>query len=145
MSDGQNQLVAGQLEVGQTGPSLVVDDLSRKDIVKYAGASGDFNPIHYSDAYAKQAGNKSVFAHGMMSAGFVSRLLCDWFGLGNITQFSTRFQRQVWPGDTLTVRGRITDLDRRAESVIVTAEVTVSNQDDQTVIDAQASSTVPYQ
>jgi len=144
MSDGQDRLVAGQLEVGQTGPSLIVDDLSRRDIVKYAGASGDFNPIHYSDTYAKQAGNQSVFAHGMMSAGFVSRLLCDWFGLENITQFSTRFQRRVWPGDTLTVSGRITDLDRRAESVVVTAEVRVSNQDDQTVVDAQASSTVPY-
>lgn len=144
MTRGSAGIVATDFEIGQSSPVVVIEDLTRKDIVQYAGASGDFNPIHYNDVLAKEAGNKSVFAHGMLSAGFVSRMICEWFGIQNIRQFSSRFQARVWPGDTLTVSGHIVDIEERTKSALVTATVTVSNQDGLEVLTAQTTASVPY-
>jgi acyl dehydratase len=81
----------------------VVDKLSRGQIVQYAGASGDFNPLHTDEIYATQtAGYPSVFAHGMLVMGMTGKALTDFFGVRNLRRFGGRFRAQVWPGDTLT-------------------------------------------
>jgi acyl dehydratase len=144
MTGGFSRVVAADFEVGQSSPVVVIEDLSRRDIAQYAGASGDFNPIHYNDVLAKEAGNKSVFAHGMLSAGFVSRMICEWFGIENIQRFSSRFQARVWPGDTLTVSGQIVDIEEQPTSALVTATVSVSNQDGLEVLSARTTASVPY-
>ena len=73
------------LSVGDVHEMVVVDKLTRTQIVQYAGASGDFNPIHHDEVFAsKAAGYPSVFAHGMLSMGLTGRLLTDWLGLGTI-------------------------------------------------------------
>lgn len=144
MRVGPSEIVANDIEEGQSGPTLVIDNLTRRDIVQYSGASGDFNPIHYNDVLAKKKGNKSVFAHGMLSAGFVSRMICEWFGIQNIKKFSSRFQARVWPGDKLTVSGKIVDIEKQANSALVTANVTVSNQNNLEVLTAQTTAAVPY-
>lgn len=77
-------LAAGDVEVGDAGPELVVEDLEREDFVRYAGASGDFNPIHYDVPYAHEAGHPDVIAQGMLTAGFAAHLAADWFGLANV-------------------------------------------------------------
>jgi acyl dehydratase len=89
-------------------PKFEVRNLTRTDIVKYAGASGDFNPIHHDETFARGAGYPTVFAHGMLNAGFVSKCLTDYVGRQNLRKFSVSFRNQVWPGDTITCGGKVT-------------------------------------
>ena len=123
-----------ELEIGDSGPEVVVEELERRDFVKYAGASGDFNPIHYDEPYATEAGNPSVFAQGMLTAGFGAHMAADWFGLGNIMYYGVRFQARVFPDDTITVQGEITDIDRSGDETIVDADISAVNQDGDVVL-----------
>lgn len=132
-----------EVAVGDAGPEVVVEDLERPDFVKYAGASGDFNPIHYDEPHAKAAGYDSVFAQGMLTAGIASHMVTDWFGLANVTGFGVRFQAQVWPEDTVTARGEITDVERDEDGTHVEADVTVENQEGEVVLTGDASATLP--
>ncbi|WP_408959743.1 MaoC family dehydratase N-terminal domain-containing protein [Natrinema sp. 74] len=99
------------IAVGDTGPTVVVEDLDRQQFVKYAGASGDFNPIHYDEPYATAAGNESVFGQGMFTAGVASRVVANWFELRDIASFGVRFQSRVFPGDTVVASGEVVDID----------------------------------
>ena len=76
--------------------------LTRTMFVRYAGASGDFNPMHHDDTIAAQVGNPSVFGHGMLSMGLAARVVKDWFGPEAMRVLKVRFAKQVWPGDVLT-------------------------------------------
>src|SRR5438270_11054711 len=96
------------VKVGDDMPKLVVEGLSRPDFVRYARASGDFVPLHYDQTFVEAAGIPTVFAQGMWTAGCLSRCLTDYAGAGNVRRFRARFARQVWPGDTLTCRGKVT-------------------------------------
>jgi acyl dehydratase len=101
-------LRAGELAVGQTFETVVVTDLKRTQIVQYAGASGDYNPLHTDELYAtKIAGYPSVFAHGMLTMGLTGQAIAGLVGAENLLRFGVRFTAQVWPGDTLTVRGSV--------------------------------------
>ncbi len=94
-----------QLAAGQTFETVVVADLKRTQIVQYAGASGDYNPLHTDEIYAtKIAGYPSVFAHGMLTMGLTGQAVAGLVGAENLLRFGVRFTAQVWPGDTLTVR-----------------------------------------
>ncbi|MBX6378240.1 MAG: MaoC family dehydratase N-terminal domain-containing protein [Clostridia bacterium] len=126
---------------GDESPELVVENVTRTQIVRYAGASGDFNPIHHDETFAQAAGQPTVFAMGMMQAGFVAHLVQDWFGLANVRRFGVRFAERVWPGDTLRCRGRIVRVD--AATRTVEAELTMTNQHGRTVITANASAQLP--
>ena len=71
---------------------LLVDDLTRTQIVQYAGASGDYNPLHTDEKFATEvAGYPGVFAHGMLTMGMTGRMLTDWFGDGRLTKYGVRF------------------------------------------------------
>jgi peroxisomal enoyl-CoA hydratase 2 len=96
--------------VGDAATPLVVENLTRTNFVKYAGASGDFNPMHHDDTIATQVGNPSVFGHGMLTAGLMARVVKDWFGPEALRKFSVRFAKQVWPGETLTFTAVVTGL-----------------------------------
>ncbi|OIB56827.1 FAS1-like dehydratase domain-containing protein [Natrialba sp. SSL1] len=112
---------AAVLESGQSGPTVVAPDLERRDFVKYAGASGDFNPIHYDEPYATAAGNESVFGQGMFTAGVASRVVTDWFGRETISSFGVRFQSRVFPGETIVATGEVESVSQD-ETVDVTLE-----------------------
>ena len=95
-------LKASELNVGDTYTETVVDDLKRTQIVMYAGASGDYNPVHTDEPFAtKVAGYPTVFAHGMLTMGLTGRMLTNYVGDGRLTEFGVRFTSQVFPGDTL--------------------------------------------
>jgi acyl dehydratase len=97
-----------ELAVGQTFETVVVEDLKRTQIVQYAGASGDYNPLHTDEIYTtKIAGYPSVFAHGMLTMGLTGRAIAGLVGLENLLRFGVRFTAQVWPGDTLAVRSSV--------------------------------------
>src|ERR1700732_5284240 len=101
-------LSAGTLEVGQTFETVVVEDLKRTQIVQYAGASGDYNPLHTDEVYTtKTAGYPSVFAHGMLTMVLTGQAVTALAGTENVLRFGVRFTAQVWPGGTLTVRAKV--------------------------------------
>jgi acyl dehydratase len=83
---------------------VVFGPLTRTDLVRYAGASGDFNPLHHDHEFAGNAGLPDVMAHGMLSAGLLASALTRWFGAGSVRRYSIRFRSPVWPGDVLTAR-----------------------------------------
>lgn len=89
------------VSVGDTAP-VVSHKLTRTDLVMYAGASGDFNPMHTDEIAAKAAGLPSVFGHGMFSMGLLGKALTDWAGVGNLKSYKVRFTKQTWPDEVLT-------------------------------------------
>ncbi|HEX4822276.1 MAG TPA: MaoC/PaaZ C-terminal domain-containing protein [Acidimicrobiales bacterium] len=128
------------IKVGDSKTQVVFDNLTRSQIVMYAGASGDYNPLHSDEIFTtKVAGYPSVFAHGMLSMGATGRVLTDWFGADGLTKYGVRFVNQVWPGDTLTATATVDAI--REEDGIAFADLTVSttNQDGQPVVTGTAT------
>lgn len=122
-------------DIGDTGPTTVIEGLTPQDFVRYAGASGDFNPIHYDERYAEALGNPDVFGQGMLTAGYAGQFLADWFGLVNLRQFRTRFTARVWPGDTLTISGEVTGVDDE----MVDADISITSQTGEKVLSGDAT------
>lgn len=87
--------------------NVTVGPLTRADFVRYAGASGDFHPLHHDELYAREAGLPSVFGMGMLHGGMLGLHLARWVGPENIRAFAIRFTGQVWPGDELSLTGRV--------------------------------------
>ena len=95
-------LKASELKVGDTYSECLVEDLKRTQIVQYAGASGDYNPLHTDEVFTTEVAKyPSVFAHGMLTMGMTGRMLTNYVGDGRLTKYGVRFTSQVWPGDTL--------------------------------------------
>jgi len=117
------------LSVGDEGTPLVVENLTRTNFVRYAGASGDFNPMHHDDTIATSVGNPSVFGHGMLTAGLMARVVKDWFGPEAMRRYQVRFSKQVWPGDTLTFTAKVTGKREEGGEKLVDLECTATNQD----------------
>ncbi len=136
-------LKASELKVGDTHEEVVADNLSRTQIVMYAGASGDYNPVHSDEVFAtKVAGYPTVFAHGMLTMGLTGRMLTNYVGDGRLTKFGVRFSSQVWPGDTLTARAKVQAIRPEAGGTVVDLEVTTVNQDETVVARGSASARV---
>ena len=132
-------LSGGDLRVGDTHTERLVEDLTRTQIVQYAGASGDFNPVHTDEVFAREvAGYPTIFAHGMLTMGMTGRMLTDYVGDGRLTKFGARFTSQVWPGDTLDATVTVTAV---GDSLVELAVSTV-NQDGVEVLRATAEARV---
>ncbi len=133
-------LKASELSVGDTNSMVLTDDLTRTQIVQYAGASGDFNPIHTDDVFTREvAGYPGVFAHGMLTMGMTGRLLTDWFGDGRLTEYGVRFVNQVWPGDALTATATVEAI-REGDGVhLADVSVVTVNQDGTPVVTGTAT------
>ena len=127
------------LNVGDEAPPLVVEDLSRTHFVRYAGASGDFNPMHHDDTIATKVGNPSVFGHGMLTAGLMARVVKDWFGPEALRRFQVRFSKQVWPGDTITFSAAVTGKRDEGGEHLVDLETKATNQDGVEVLTGTAT------
>ncbi len=138
MSDAPiSKLTSAAVKVGDTREEVVADDLSRTQIVMYAGASGDYNPLHTDNLFTTEiAGYPSVFAHGMLSMGMTARVLTDWVGAGALASYGVRFSKQVWPGDTLTTTVTVKSIETADGDDTPTAEFDVStrNQDGDVVV-----------
>jgi acyl dehydratase len=86
---------------------LRVEPVTRTQIVRFAGAGGDFNPIHHDEEFARSAGQPTVFAMGQLQAALLARLAADWLGVGRLRSLSVRFTAKVWPGDELLLSGAV--------------------------------------
>ena len=133
-------LRASELAVGDRHEAVVVDDLTRTQLVQYAGASGDYNPLHTDEVFATRvAGYPTVFAHGMLSMAMTGRMLTDWVGDGRLTKFGVRFVKQVWPGDTLTAAATVDNIREKDGVPVADLTVATTNQDGDAVITGTAT------
>jgi acyl dehydratase len=136
-------LKASALKVGDTHEELVVNNLSRTQIVQYAGASGDYNPVHSDEIFAtKVAGYPTVFAHGMLTMGLTGTMLTNYVGDGRLTKYGVRFVSQVWPGDTLTARATIEALREEDGQRFVDVAVSTVNQEGKEVVRGNATARI---
>lgn len=110
-------------------PSVRKDVITHTQLVKYAGASGDFNPIHTVVPVAKKAGLKDVIAHGMLVMGIAGEALTTWFHLDQLKLFQVRFAKMTFPGEELTILGNIGDVYEESEEILQKGTVQVVNQD----------------
>lgn len=99
----RDTLCIEDVSVGDEAP-VKTQKLSRTDFVAYAGASGDFNPMHHDETIATAAGMPSVFGHGMLSMGILATAITDWAGPGGVRKLRVRFSKQTWPGETVSTR-----------------------------------------
>jgi len=136
-------LRASALKVGDEYEMVVVDDLTRTQIVQYAGASGDYNPLHTDEVFATQAaGYPGVFAHGMLSMAMTGHMLTDYVGDGRLTRFGVRFVNQVWPGDTLTAKATVEAIREEEGEHLVDLAVSTTNQDGAEVVSGHATARI---
>src|SRR5712691_4361349 len=103
-------------------------ELTRTDLVMYAGASGDFNPMHHDEVKAKEAGLPSVFGHGMFTMGILAKALTDYVGVGNLKSYKVRFTKQTWPGETLVTKVTVTGKRKENGEALVDLDCGVVNQ-----------------
>lgn len=136
-------LKASELEVGQTFSQTLVEDLKRTQLVQYAGASGDYNPLHTDEVFATQvAGYPAVFAHGMLTMGMTGKLVTDTVGDGRLTKYGVRFKAQVWPGDTLESTATVKAIREQDGTHLVDLDIVTTNQDGAVVLTGAATARV---
>ncbi|MFI5820431.1 MaoC/PaaZ C-terminal domain-containing protein [Streptomyces rishiriensis] len=118
-----------EIKVGESRERVLVEDLRRTRIVQYAGASGDFNPLHTDERFAVEAaGYPGVFAHGMLTMGMTGRVLTDWAGPESLLRYGVRFKAQVWPGDTLTATVTVESIEETPDGPVVHFTLRTVNQ-----------------
>ena len=113
--------------IGDSLPSVQCPPVSRLDLIKYAGASGDYNPIHTIDEEAKKAGLPGIIAHGMWTMGQLSRIFTPYVGEGFIKTFTVRFHSMVFLGDIITLEAKLDDI--KDDEYIFKAQATKQNDD----------------
>ena len=136
-------LSASKLKVGATHEEQVVDNMTRTQLVQYAGASGDYNPLHTDEVYTTRvAGYPSVFAHGMLTMGMTGMMLTNYVGDGRLTKFGVRFTRQVWPGDALTSKATVAAIREEGGQHFVDLTVSTVNQEGTEVVSGYATARI---
>jgi acyl dehydratase len=132
-------MAARDLAVGHTLPDRTFGPLTRTDFVRYQGASGDFNPIHHDEEFARSAGFETVFSVGMLQAGLLATYCTDVLGPANIRRFKVQFREQVWPGDTLLATARVAAVYEADEEPRIDLELTMTRAGGGTAITGQAT------
>ncbi len=139
---GEQKLFFDDVNEGEEAP-VVTHELTRTDLVMYAGASGDFNPMHTDEAKAKEAGLPSVFGHGMFSAGFLAKAVTDYVGLQGLKRYKVRFAKQTWPGETFVSQVKVTAKRKENGSNLVDLECALLNHDGEVKVSGEATAELP--
>jgi len=136
-------LSAAKLKIGDTYSERVVDDLTRTQIVMYAGASGDYNPVHTDHVFTTEVAQyPGVFAHGMLTMGMTGRTLTNYVGDARLTKFGVRFTNQVWPGDSLDAKLVVKNFTESKGQKYVELDVSAVNQDGKVVLSGYAEARI---
>jgi acyl dehydratase len=132
------------VKVGDEITPLVKGPITRSQIVRYAGASGDFNPIHIDEEFAEKVNLGGVIAHGMLSMAFAAQMMSDWLGVnGTLKKLKVRFIGMVRPGDTLTFKGKVTKKYVRKKEKYIACDIYSENQREEKTLTEQAVATLP--
>ena len=122
------------LKVGDEIPALIIPPVSRHTLALYCGASGDHNPIHVDLDYAKSAGLDDVIAHGMLSAGYLARMLTDWVPQSAIRSINNRFTAMTHVEDSVTCTGKVVEKFEKGNEKLVRLEMQAHTPEAQTII-----------
>jgi acyl dehydratase len=122
---------------GRYGP------VTRTDIVRYQGASGDFQPIHHDEPFAREAGYDAPLSVGMLQAGLLATWATDWLGPENVRRFRVRFKEQVWPGDVLVCSGSVAEHRTEGGEDLVDLELVCEREGGGVAIQGWATFVVP--
>lgn len=125
---------SGSLYVGYQFPELRKEPVTKVQIAKYAGASGDFNPLHLDPEVGQAAGVGGQIAHGMLIMGFAAQAVSSWVPQKALKQLKVRFAGMTRPGDVITVSSTITDLWQENWEHVFEARIEARNQKDEAVI-----------
>jgi acyl dehydratase len=125
--------------VGARRQRVVCEELTRTQIVQYAGASGDFSPLHTDDPAARAAGYPSIMGHGMLTMAASAKVLTDWYGSDALRTLSCRFIAPVWPGDQLTASATVEAVETVGGVTLVRVALSTVNRDGQVVLTGAAS------
>ena len=122
------------LKVGDEIPALKIPPVSRHTLALYCGSSGDHNPIHVDLDYAKSAGLDDVIAHGMLSAGYLARMLTDWVPQSSIRSINNRFSAMTQIADSVTCTGKVVEKFEKNNEKLVRLEMQTRTPEAQTII-----------
>ncbi len=130
-----------EINIGDEMPRLVKEPVNELQFVKYAGASGDFNPVHTVDAIGKMAGFGGVIAHGMLIMGFVAQAVAGWVSPRCLKKLKVRFKGVTRPGDVITVTGKV--IDKKDADHFIVCEVQAADQKGDVKISGQFEAVLP--
>jgi acyl dehydratase len=126
-----------RLAVGEGPAPRDIGPITQTDVVRFAGAGGDFNPLHHDPAFAAAAGFRTVIAMGQFQAGLLAAFLTDWVGVENLREFDARFVAPVYLGDTLVLSAQVNAVENGEAAIELSATV-----DGQPVVTAHARALV---
>ena len=124
----------GELQKGEALEEITLAPVSPMDLIKYAGASGDFNPIHTIDEEAAKAGLPGIIAHGMWTMGNLAKLFTPHYEEGFLQNYQIRFSGMVFLNDILTLQARVNEITKGH----IIFDVKAVNQHEKTVIKGTA-------
>lgn|SRR5574341_247738 len=131
------------VKAGEALPEMRVQGLTRTDFVRYAGASGDLNPIHHDQTFAEASGNPTVFAMGMLNAGILSRVVTRFVGRPAVRRYRVRFATRAWPGDDVICTGKVTRKFEEDGEARIEGEVSAVNQKGESLISGSFVAALP--
>ncbi|MGV2583397.1 UNVERIFIED_CONTAM: MaoC family dehydratase N-terminal domain-containing protein [Mycobacterium avium subsp. hominissuis] len=130
------------LVVGARREHTVIPDVTRTQIVQYAGASGDYSPLHTDEPYAVRAGYPGVMAHGMLVMAATERLLAEWVGRQRLVRYRVRFANPVWPGDSLHAVATVVEVRDSERGTYVDFEILTTNHHGVVVLSGSSTARV---
>lgn len=131
------------VQVGTELPPLVKGPITREMLKEYGPAAGDPNPMHVDDEFAKNAGYPGVFAHGMLSMGFLGEFVVQAAGVGNVKKLRARFAKLTWPGDVVTCKGTVTAVRDEDGTRVVDCDVWTETQSGERKVVGSATLALP--
>jgi acyl dehydratase len=120
-------------QVGESLKEIQLAPVTRIDLIKYAGASGDYNPIHTIDEEAQRAGLPGIIAHGMWTMGNLAKIFTPYLEEGFIEKYTIRFRGMVFLGDVISLKAKVVEVDENK----IQFDVAAVNQDDTPVVKGQ--------
>ena len=136
-------LDAKTVQVGQDIPQLKKGPITKEMLKVYGPAAGDPNPMHVDEEFAKNAGYPGVFAHGMLSMGYLGEFLVQTAGVGNVRKFRARFAKLTWPGDVVTCKGMVTAVQDEPGARVVDCDIWTETQSGERKVVGSATLALP--
>ncbi len=136
-------LDAKTVQVGHELPALDKGEVTREQLKVYGPAAGDPNPMHVDEEFARNAGYPGVFAHGMLSMGYLGEFLVNAAGVGNVRKLRARFAKLTWPGDIITCKGTVTAVRDEGRVRLVDCDVWTETQTGERKVVGSATLALP--